>query len=210
MQRHKRKSLDRYRYRYMDNQPQYEPVFPISPERFWESFAKKLASAWNERGEELQHFYNHDGTSWTQFITEILVELGPTFGCHVDTEYRKIDVVYSDKIGSEWDEWAMEAAIEIENGMQWTDEIGKLTIFNAGLKVLIAYEDAPNVVSDVLKRFIEINKSRKYVTANCAWLFIFGPRLFPADRDFAAFKSDGVEITEITGITKVLSRTTLL
>ena len=138
-------------------------------------------------------------------MTSFLSNLAEEFGLYAEMEYRKIDVAYFDKGGDDWGEWAMEVAIEIENGVNWTEEIAKLLLFNAGLKVVIAYDDVPENITKVLERFLEVRKSRKYLTENESWLFVFGPRLMPSNQDFIAFKYAHGQITNITGEAKILA-----
>ena len=177
---------------------------PITPELFWQVFSERLAVEWNDPAKQLNDAYN-SGRSWTSFMTTFLSNLAEHFGLYAETEYRKVDVAYFDKGGEDWGEWAMEAAIEIENGVNWTEEIAKLLLFNAGLKVVIAYDDVPENISNVLNRFLEVRHSRKYLTENESWLFVFGPRLMPSNQDFVAFKFSDGAITNITGDTRVLA-----
>lgn len=117
----------------------------------------------------------------------------------------RIDVSYYDNGCDGWSEWALEAAIEVENddGI-WTEEVSKLLMLNSGLKVLIAYENDPATPLAILEAFPAIYRSRKYNNA-ANWLFIFGPRTLPATHDFSAYSFDGVKFTDITGGVTIIS-----
>lgn len=179
-------------------------TLPVTPDHFWQVFSKGLATEWKDPAKQVPNAYNY-GRNWTSFMTTFLSDMAEKFGLYAETEYRKIDVAYFDKSGDNWGEWAMEVAIEIENGVNWTEEIAKLLLFNAGLKVVIAYDDVPENITKVLTRFLEVRKSRKYLTENESWLFVFGPRMMPSDQDFVAFKFADGALTNITGETKILS-----
>lgn len=127
------------------------------------------------------------------------------FGCIADVEYGpRLDVAWFDQTGQDWSEWAMEAAIEHENNVFWEEELCKLLLINAGLKVLVAYEDDLSRIREMLEQFVTIHRSRKY-SGTGGWLFIFGPRIAPSLSDFAAFKFDGACMVEITDGEKILS-----
>ena len=188
----------------MDNNINTAVTLPITPDHFWQAFSKRLAADWKNSDRKASDAYN-SGRSWTSFMTAFLSDLAEEFGLYAEMEYRKIDVAYFDKGGDDWGEWAMEVVIEIENGVNWTEEIAKLLLFNAGLKVVVAYDDVPENITNVLNRFLEVRKSRKYLTENESWLFVFGPRMLPSEQDFVAFKFADGAITNITGEAKILS-----
>jgi len=144
--------------------------------------------------------------SWTSYIIPLLCDLSSTFSCFPDVEYGpRLDVAYFDRGQTpDWDEWAMEAAIEHENNVFWQEELCKLLLVNAGLKVLIAYSEYEKEYRERLNQFVDIHKSRKYNTSGCGWLFIIGPRLIPASHDFLAFKFDGEGIVDITNGSKII------
>jgi len=172
-------------------------VFPVKPEQFWAAFSNKLRLDWNDQQKQVSQFYNH-AKPWTSYITGLVKNLSVEFACIADTEYwPRIDVVYFDRVREDWGEWALEVAIELENDESWCQELSKLLMVNAGLKVLIAYEHHLNL-KEILSHFIDIHKSRKYMTENCEWLLVFGPRVIPASHDFVAFKFDGKVIVDIT------------
>jgi len=180
-------------------------TFPISPETFWEVFAEKFGAEWNDPDKQLASSYNN-APEWKTYITGFLNGLSSFFSCVSDIEYwPKLDVAYFDKVGGQWGEWALEVAIEHENNVNWHEELSKLLMINAGLKVLIAYEDCHDQLLKMLSRFVVIYKSRKYLCANSGWLVIIGPRHIPAKRDFVAYKFDGNAIEEITGGKKIIS-----
>lgn len=180
-------------------------TFPVKPEQFWTIFSQTLRADWNDSAKLVRQYYNH-ATPWTTYITDFVKNLSPRFSCIPYTEYwPRIDVGYFDKFGEDWSEWALEVAIELENKMDWHQELSKLLMVNAGLKVLIAYEDDYQRIHEALDHFIRIHTSRKYLTNNCGWLFIFGPRLIPAIRDFVAFTFDGKVITDITGTNRTIA-----
>jgi hypothetical protein len=145
--------------------------------------------------------YNNN---WTPYIIDFLARLAPQFSCIGEPSYRGIDVPYFDRTGHDWSEWAMEAAIEVENrDRTWLEEISKLLLLNAGLKVLIAYENDPKTAHEMLARFPAIYHSRKYNNA-AGWLFIFGPRTLPPTHDFSAYTFDGTRILDITDGLRIL------
>ncbi len=188
-----------------DGEPTSAPIFPISPETFWTVFSEALRADWIDPAKHVPGYFNNS-PAWTNYITGFLKSLAPRFSCISDTEcWPRIDVGYFDRVGAEWDEWALEAAIEHENEVNWNDKLAKLLMINAGLKVMIAYSDNPERILGVLNRFVEIHRSRKYLYSNSGWLFIFGPRYYPANRDFDAFTFNGKAIVEITGGRKVIS-----
>jgi len=140
--------------------------------------------------------------TWTAYLIDFLARLAPQFSCVSEPQYRQIDVPYFDRTGHDWSEWAMEAAIEVENRDRiWVEEISKLLLLNAGLKVLIAYENDPTTPRET--HFPAIYRSRKY-NNTAGWLFIFGPRILPATHDFSAYKFDGARIVDITDGLKTL------
>ena len=170
---------------------------PISPEIFWGKFYTALRLNWNP---EVDVFWFKDLTKRTKFMTDVLKKLAPAFNCHCDCEYwPRVDVSYFDRAtGTEWMEWSREAAIELENGDSWTNEVCKLMEINAGIKILIAYVDNQKKLDDFWPRLTTIYASRKYVTKPCSWLFIF--RIYRENNwNFVAFKFDGATQTEITG-----------
>ena len=179
------------------------PGFPITPEKFWSVFSTNLRADWTDPNKHVPGFYNN-GPAWTLYITGFLKELASRFACSSDTELPRIDVGYFDRIGAEWDEWALEAAIENENGLAWNEKLSRLLMVSAGLRVLIAYSDNREWLLGILNRFVEIRKSRKYIHPESGWLFIFGPRSIPAKHDFTAFKLEGGAIVEITGDRKIV------
>ena len=173
-------------------------TFPIAPEHFWAVFSQTLRSEWQDSSKRVSQYYN-DAISWTPYVTALMQNLSERFSCVAKTEFwPRIDVCYFAAHSEDWAEWALEAAIELENKLDWHNELCKLLMVNAGLKVLIAYDDSHQNIHDTLTRFTSIYQSRKYYTSPCSWLFIFGPRLVPAVRDFVAFTFDGTTIREIT------------
>lgn len=179
-------------------------TYPITPERFWAVFSENLHAEWKDPARNAPTHFNSN-TAWTLYITRFLKELSGKFGCKSDTDFWPgIDVGYFDRIGAEWDEWALEAAVENENDLSWHDKLSRLLMVNAGLKVLIAYSANVEKVVGLLNRFVEIHQSRKYLHPGTQWLFIFGPRIYPAKHDFLAFKFDGRQIADITGSRKVI------
>jgi len=171
------------------------------PEVFWAKFSTALRQGWNS---EVDSWWFKDLAKRTKFMTDTLKLLAQDFGYHCDCEYwPRVDVSYFNRCTkSDWDEWSREAAIEIENGDSWTDEVCKLMQINAGLKVLIAYVDDPKKLEEFLDRLRVIYQSRKYVTKPCNWLFIFG--LFGKPNwDFIAIKFDGMTAIPITGNVRV-------
>jgi len=182
-------------------------TFPISPETFWGVFAETLRAEWRDPEKQISRLYldRAPWTTWTTYITGFLKELSPRLSCpHVEVEsVLGIDFGYFTKCGGDWEEWAWEVAIEHENNVNWHEELCKLMMINAGLKVLIVYGEKEFFWKVLNDEFIKIHQSRKYYTANCGWLFILGPR--STDRDFAAFKFDGNAIVDITGDRKIIS-----
>ena len=168
------------------------------PEAFWAKFSTALRERWNP---EVDASWFEDWPKRTEFMKDVLKKLAQDFGCHCDCEYgSRVDVSYFDRCTKgEWDEWSWEAAIEHENNDSWKDEVCKLMVVNAGLKVLIAYVDNQKKnLDEFLDRLPAIYQSRKYVTKPCNFLFLFG--LFgKPDWDFTAIKFDGETITPITG-----------
>ena len=172
------------------------PKDPISPEAFWAEFSKALRQRWNL--EEVDSFWFNDWPKRTVLMTDVVEKLAITFDCHCQCEYRKYDVCYFDhSANGDWNEWSLEAAIEIENKDSWPDEVSKLMEINAGLKVLIAYVDNQKILDEFWERLPKIYLSRKYVTKPCNWLFIFGFFGKP-DWDFIAYKFDGEKETKIS------------
>ena len=175
------------------------PTFPIKPEQFWTVFSDAIRADADDPEKQVRQIYN-SAAPWTPYMTELVMNLSAKFSCVSYKEFwPRIDVSYFDKCGADWSEWALEVAIELENNIDWHQELAKLLMVNAGLKVLIAYEDNQQTIRDSLEKFVQIHASRKYQTSNCSWLLIFGPRLIPASRDFLAFAFDGKVITDITG-----------
>lgn len=167
--------------------------FPIAPETFWKEFTKALRQKWSS--EVKTKYYKNQ--QWTSFMTGVLEDVGATLDCHVDREYwPRVDVSYfNERTAEEWMEWSREAAIEIEAGADWTQELCKLIEINAGLKVLIAYHKRADEPTKVLELLPRIYNSRKYVTKNCKFLFIFGN-----GNDFAGFTAytfDGDVVKEM-------------
>lgn len=184
--------------------PLISATFPVKPEHFWTIFSETFRADWNDSKKQASQFYN-DAAKWTPYITEFIKNLSARFSCIAKTEWwPKIDVCYFDRNGGAWEEWALEVAIELENNLNWQEELSKLLAVNAGLKVLIAYENEPQRINEVLDQFVRIHGARKYPTSNCGWLFIFGPRLIPASFDFVAFSFDGHAIVDITGSKKTI------
>jgi hypothetical protein len=174
-------------------------AFPVTPENFWSVFSDSLKLEWIDPKKRLPVLFNNS-QAWTNYITGFLKGLSSRFSCISDTEcWPRIDVGYFDKVGAEWDEWALEVAIEHENEVNWNEKLSKLLMISAGLKVLVAYSDNPDRILGLLNRFVEIHDSRKYLYSNSGWLFIFGPRFYPAKRDFDAYTFNGTAIVEITG-----------
>jgi len=183
------------------------PTFPVSPEIFWEIFSDSLRLCWIGLEESDRKDTYNNGEQWTTFLTGFLLHLSAQFVCIADTEYwPRVDVGYFDKPGDDWGEWAMEVAIELENDARnWHEEISKLLMINAGLKVLVCYPESIEYRRFVLNRFIDIHKSRKYFTTSDSWLFIFAPRLLPTNEDFVALKSDGKNFFDITCGKRIIS-----
>jgi hypothetical protein len=180
--------------------PTPQPDFPIMPEAFWTKFSTALRQEWKP---EVDGWWFTAPSTRTEFMTEVLKRLAKDFGCHCHCEYwPRVDVNYFDRCCEDWKEWSWEAAIELENGDSWTDEVCKLMVINAGLKVLIAYVDDQKKLDDFLDRLPTIHQSRKYVTTPCNWLLVFA--LFgEPDWDFIAFKFDGMTVTPITGNVRI-------
>jgi len=119
--------------------PTTSAIFPISPERFWRAFSENLGP----KHDEISYCYNQRGER-TAYMKNFLNELGQflsLFNCNVDYEwFARFDVCYFDRIApTDWEEWPWEVAIEQENAGSWHEELCKLMVVNAGLKVLIAY-----------------------------------------------------------------------
>lgn len=168
--------------------------FPITPEIFWKGFTNALLHSWSS---EVEAKYANN-KEWTAFMTSVLEDVGATLGCHVDREYwPRVDISYFDKSApEEWMEWSREAAIEIEAGADWTQELCKLIEINAGLKVLIAYPPgSEKEYKQVFERLPEIYRSRKYVTNQCRFVFVFGDAM--DFKGFSAFTFDGDVVEEI-------------
>jgi hypothetical protein len=179
--------------------PPMSASFPVKPAHFWTVFSEALRADWKNPEKQLREKYN-TREPWTLYISDFIERLAVEFGCITEREYfARIDVCYFNRSGGDWTEWAMEVAIEVENDVNWTEELSKLLMVNAGLKVLIAYENDPDRIAALLSEFTRIHASRKYHTKNCGWLFIFGSREIPSTRDFVAFTFNGTEISEITG-----------
>jgi hypothetical protein len=176
-------------------------IFPVKPEKFWAVFSEKLRSEWNDPQKQVPARYI-DKRQRTHDITNLVKNLAPNFDCISDVEFHaRIDVCYFDKGLNcpEWSEWALEVAIEIENEAYWYQELCKLLLVNAGLKVLITYEDYPVTTNhQTLVDFARYYRSRKYHSSKSGWLFIFGPRLIAPNQDFVAFTFDGEKINDIT------------
>lgn len=183
--------------------PPISATFPVKPAHFWTVFSEALRTDYSDPQKQVRDKYDH-AKPWTLYISELTESLSGKFSCIADREYwPRIDVSYFDKAGKEWAEWALEVAIELENNENWIEELSKLLMVNAGLKVLIAYENSRERIMELLSEFTRIHASRKYRTSNCGWLFIFGPRQIDAIEgaihDFVAFTFNGTEIIEITG-----------
>lgn len=178
-------------------------IFPITPEAFWNRFAENLKSAWQKQA--VRKLYT-DSASWTAFMTQLMKNMAYDFSCVETTEYwPKIDVGYFDNGGEDWGEWAFEVAIELENSSKtWHQELSKLASINAGLKVLVTYDDNEDHIKETLEKFIAIKKSRKYEAPNTAWLVIIGPNHPPDKQDFVAYAIRKNKIRKITGRKSIL------
>lgn len=169
-----------------------------------ETLWKKIAGVLIENVSLIAKNYGNSA-NYTKELTKLLVELGHTlkFGA-VDTEYwPRVDISYFNKCTDlNWDKWAREVAIEIENDATWEQELDKLFCINAGIKVLIAYDDRSDeaMMTFFKKEFKPIYKSRKYHQLNDQYLLIFGPSCtvnFTGRKDFTAFKFDGHLVTKL-------------
>jgi hypothetical protein len=170
--------------------------FPITPESFWAKLSKSLRESWSP---EVDAFWFTDKKKRTAFVKDAIERLAPEFKCCCTNEYwPKVDVSFFDRQGNEWDKWAMEAGIEVENKDSWRDEVCKLMVINAGIKVVVAYVDGMDPLVSFWNDLPGIYKSRKYLTQPCNWLFVFGIYGGPG-WDFKAYKFDGERQTEITG-----------
>lgn len=168
-----------------------------------ESLWEKIALAFEENIGALNDVYPNF-KPYTKALTDILVKLGEQYYGHVDTEYwPRVDISYFDHCtNSDWDEWAREVAIEIENSCTWDEELNKLFCINAGIKVLITYHDGPadEMLNFLNGEFKRIYDSRKYHQANDQYLIIFGPTStvdLLERREFMAFSFDGKEAVQL-------------
>lgn len=175
----------------------------ITPEQFWKILAENLKS---KRSLLLKKY--GDKTKYTKSLTSIIEKLGYELGYGaIDREYwPRVDLAYFDKCTDDnWDQYAMEIAIELENDSEsWWQEFNKLVAINAGLKVLITYKDGTpaSILKDLKskdqKSLINIYKSRKYYQSDDLYLLVFGPTgcdNASKERDFFAVKFDGKSFT---------------
>lgn len=180
------------------------PQFPVKPEEFWQEFSKKFREKWFSNVDKGEKAYGNDSLL-TPWMMGLLEDLKDSFNCEVTAteHWPKIDLgFFNRETATEWEEWSLEIAIEHENKNwpHWQDEVRKLMMLNAGLKVLISYrKESKEKLENQLNEFVKIYQSRKYHTENDSWLFIFGPNmLIWNDNDFIAYKFDGKIMTEIT------------
>jgi hypothetical protein len=184
----------------------------IEPREFWEVFAKNLRQKFQGRKSDFRDAYYSRGTEWTVHMTEFLSVLAGKFEpeLHVDREYwPRIDVAYfSDCTPKDWSKWSLEVAIEHETKEDWHEnELCKLMLVNAGLKVIIAHDDNPHdwMKNGFFEEFVEILKSRKY-NNEAHWLFIVGPKNRWNGGDYCAFSSNnGAAVIEITDGRRILN-----
>ena len=140
-------------------------TYPIKQEEFWEVFSERMEEHYTKSREYFRKCYSNN-KKWTKYLTKMLVDIGEK-DLHVaaiEKEYwPRLDISFFDRQGSNWDKWAMEVGIEIENDFySCVDELRKLMLINCGLKVLITYyQKDQNVIDDLLKKFKIVYDSRK-------------------------------------------------
>jgi len=175
----------------------------LDPKIFWEEFSKYFHEEYYKNESLSNKIYENNTKKWTKWMTKFLKNFGENNGFHTSCEYwPRIDIGYFSNDGLNWGKWAYEIAIEHKNGIwpTWQDEICKLMIINAGLKVLIAYRKKPYAeLKKALNEIKNIYKSRKYHQINDNYLFIFGPTPDIREKeDFLAFSFNGKDIIDIT------------
>jgi hypothetical protein len=173
----------------------------LNAENFWNEFSIEFNKEYYKK--ELKNETYGEKGEWTKWMTSFLIKMGKKNSFHTDCEYwPRVDVGYFSESSDNWGKWSFEIAIEHENDPypKWQDELCKLMVINAGLKVLISYRKEP--YKELLKKLNGIKaiyKSRKYHQVNDQYLFIFGPdQSIWEDEDFLAFTFDGKEIKDIT------------
>ena len=182
----------------------------MTAEEFWEKFSEEFNKKFFDESLKSDETWAYK-PEWTNWMKDLLIELGEQFGYYPDCEYwPRVDIGLFSNSGEEWSEWSFEVAIEHENVCwpAWKKELNKLMAINAGLKVLITYREEP--YDDLMKKlneFREIYKSRKYHQEHDNYLLIFGPldnNDFWEYEDFLAFSFDGEKITDITNNKKTI------
>lgn len=150
----------------------------ITGKTFWDFYVESMQKAVNS---DIKIFDIYgSSTLWTKEIKNIVEKMcieKLNMKSSVREFWPRLDLALFDNCCDEnWDEWAMEIAIEIENNFDSIrNEIMKLMIINSGLKVVITYIKKVEQIEDLIIDFQKVYKSRKYHTENDNWLFIFGP-----------------------------------
>ena len=177
----------------------------ISAEDFWIAFSEEFHKKYYLNKKASNEAYGSDDP-WTAWMNDFIMQLGKQLNYHVEYEYfDRCDYAYFSDSGVEnWGKWSWEVAIEHEND-GWPklhEELHKLMLINAGLKVLISYRkrtNTPEFLASDFAEFKEIYKSRKYHQEDDNYLFIYGPELSLWEKeDFLAFSFDGKEVINIT------------
>lgn len=175
-------------------------TIPVLPETFWKLFNNELRNNFLNNNKVISIY--QDDKKWTKYITSFLKTMGEkSFSLYVDQEYwPRVDVGFFDKISDNWGNWSYEVAIEIENNIQKChEEICKLLLLKVGLKVLITYYKNENIVNQIITKFIDVYKSRKYYQIEENWLFIFMPCAYENWEidNIIAYKFNGEKIIKL-------------
>jgi len=158
----------------------------IKPKYFWENFKNEFVKRKRKNPKFMEKYsLNKD---WTIEVKDLIEDFAYNImSCKssVKEYWPKLDIAIFDKCqDEEWSEWALEVAVEVENNIKTVkNEIRKLMLINAGLKVLITYYISNDEIDNILTETSKIYKSRKYYTENDTWLFIFAPIWRPEKMD---------------------------
>jgi hypothetical protein len=180
----------------------------LKAEDFYKAFLEKIGK---DKNKQILTKNWNETSKYTKIMTQLVIEIGEERNYNPAREYwPRVDVAYFDKeTDSNWDEYSMEVAIELENNSgTWNEEFNKLIAINAGLKVIVTYEDSEVVDlekwlnSDKESVFRTFYKSRKYHQLDDKYLIIFGPTSLNKKETrgtFVGFEFDGKTFKQLDG-----------
>ena len=175
-------------------------VCKTSPETFWFSLKNNLIKNLKNDKDSFHENYT-DNRRWTNFMTQIIkndVATDLQYTAIAQEYWPRMDIAFFDTETNEnWDKWALEIGIEIENNPKtWYQECHKLMMISCGLKVLIGYKyNSDKKFQKEIDKIETIYTSRKYNRLNDKWLLIFGPMdsSTEIDRDYYVYKMENIK-----------------